>query len=255
MDRLRRRAGNLLPRSSSEADPSSPSVDDRKLVGSPASSRKSMTLCRARPNCSTSAPRRRWRAKALAERKQLRIIVLGSSSAPALRRFQSAFAYPTQLRIGLEKGPPWCRYRGDRNRGIGGQDVEEMAARMRTEMQHNPASLVIWQIGTNAAIRQMPLDKFGKTLRGVLALGKVAGSHLRADEPAVCSCCRSRASDKEAYERVMAEARQRNIPLVSSVATTSCVPGTKTACLYAQFSCSSMDRISTISARSVSASC
>jgi hypothetical protein len=47
---------------------------------------------------------------------------------------------------------------------------------MQVEMQENPASLVIWQTGTNAAIRHMPLDKFDSTLRGGLKLGKSLGA-------------------------------------------------------------------------------
>src|SRR5205807_1963490 len=62
------------------------------------------------------------------------------------------------------------------NRGIGGQDVEEMASRMRAEMQGNPASLVVWQTGTNAAIRHMPHDKFERWLRNGLTLGKSLGA-------------------------------------------------------------------------------
>ena len=66
-------------------------------------------------------------------------------------------------------------------------------------------SLVIWQTGTNAAIRHMPLDKFDKTLRGGLALGKSLGADFVLMNlqyvPAVVA-----APDKEAYEKVMADA-------------------------------------------------
>ena len=176
------------------------------LVGSPVSPAfaQSMTLCRAKPELLDLGAPLPVARKAVAERKQLRIIALGSSSTSGYGASNPAFAYPTQLRIGLEKGLPGVDIEVI-NRGIGGQDVEEMAARMRTEMQHNPASLVIWQTGTNAAIRQMPLDKFGKTLRGGLALGKSLGADFVLMNlqyvPAVVA-----ALDKEAYERVMAEA-------------------------------------------------
>ena len=80
-----------------------------------------------------------------------------------------------------------------------------MAARMRTEMEGNPASLVIWQTGTNAAIRQMPLDKFDTTLRAGLKLGKSLGADFVLMNlqyvPAVVA-----APDKEAYENIMASA-------------------------------------------------
>ncbi len=91
------------------------------------------------------------------------------------------------------------------NRGIGGQDVEEMAARMRAEMQENPASLVVWQTGTNAAIRHMPLETFTLNLRNGLALGKSLGADFVLMNlqyvPAVVAV-----SDKDAYEKIMAGA-------------------------------------------------
>lgn len=163
-----------------------------------------MTLCRAQPallELGTSLPIAR---KSIAERKQLRIIALGSSTTAGYGVSNPAFAYPTQLRIGLEKALPGIDIEVI-NRGIGGQDVEEMAARMRAEMEGNPASLVIWQTGTNAAIRHMPLDKFDTTLRGGLKLGTSLGADFVLMNlqyvPAVVA-----APDKEAYEKIMAGA-------------------------------------------------
>lgn len=163
-----------------------------------------MTLCRAQPallELGTSLPIAR---KSIAERKQLRIIALGSSTTAGYGVSNPAFAYPTQLRIGLEKALPGIDIEVI-NRGIGGQDVEEMAARMRAEMEGNPASLVIWQTGTNAAIRHMPLEKFDKTLRAGLKLGTSLGADFVLMNlqyvPAVVA-----ALDKEAYEKIMANA-------------------------------------------------
>jgi len=165
---------------------------------------QSMKLCRAKPallELGTNLPVVR---KAIAERKLFRIIALGSSTTAGYGVSNPAFAYPTQLRIGLEKELHGIDIEVI-NRGIGGQDVEEMAARMRTEMEDNPASLVIWQTGTNAAIRHMPLDKFDTTLRAGLKLGKSLGADFVLMNlqyvPAVVA-----APDKEAYENIMAAA-------------------------------------------------
>ena len=165
---------------------------------------QSMTLCRATPALlalGTTLPVER---KAMAEKKALRIIALGSSTTAGYGVSNPAFAYPTQLRIGLEKALPGIDIEVI-NRGIGGQDVEEMAARMRSEMEDNPPSLVIWQTGTNAAIRHMPLEKFDSTLRGGLRLGKSLGADFILMNlqyvPAVAA-----APDKEAYEKIMADA-------------------------------------------------
>ncbi len=165
---------------------------------------QSMTLCRAKPGLLALGTNLPVARRAIAEKKTLRIIALGSSTTAGYGVSNPAFAYPTQLRIGLEKALPGIDIEVI-NRGIGGQDVEEMAARMQVEMQENPASLVVWQTGTNAAIRQMPLDKFTRWLRNGLALGKSLGADFVLMNlqyvPAVVA-----APDKEAYEKIMADA-------------------------------------------------
>lgn len=165
---------------------------------------QSMTLCRATPQLLDLGNPLAVARKALAERKQLRIMALGSSSTAGYGVSNPAFAYPTQLRIGLEKALPSIDFEVI-NRGIGGQDVEEMAARMQEEMRGNLPSLVIWQTGTNAAIRHMPLDTFESRLRGGLKLGKSLGADFVLMNlqyvPAVVAV-----SDKDAYEKIMAAA-------------------------------------------------
>lgn len=163
---------------------------------------QSMTLCRAKPELLELGSPLNIARKAIAARKQLRIIALGSSSTAGYGVSNPAFAYPAQLKMGLDKALPGIDVEVV-NRGIGGQDVEEMATRMRAEMEGNPASLVVWQTGTNAAIRHMPLDKFERWLRNGLALGKSLGSDFVLMNlqyvPAVVA-----AADKEAYEKIMA---------------------------------------------------
>jgi lysophospholipase L1-like esterase len=165
---------------------------------------QSMTLCRAKPELLDLGNPLPVSRKAVAERKKLRIIALGSSSTAGYGVSNPAYAYPVQLRIGLENALPGVDI-DVVNRGIGGQDVEEMAARMRTEMKENPASLVVWQTGTNAAIRQMPLEKFTRWLHNGLALGKSLGADFVLMDlqyvPAVVAL-----PDEEAYEKVMATA-------------------------------------------------
>ena len=163
---------------------------------------QSMANCRAKPGLLDLGAPLPIARKALTERKKLRIIALGSSSTAGYGVSNPVFAFPMQLRIGLEHALPAIDVEVI-NRGIGGQDVEEMAARMRTEMLENLPSLVVWQTGTNAAIRHMPLDRFESLLRGGLKIGKSLGSDFVLMNlqyvPAVVAV-----SDREAYEKVMA---------------------------------------------------
>lgn len=164
---------------------------------------QSMTLCRAKPELLELGAPLPVARKAMAERRQLRIIALGSSSTAGYGVSNPAFAYPMQLRIGLEKALPGIDIEVI-NRGIGGQDVEEMAARMRAEMMSHPPSLVIWQTGTNAAMRHMPIALFEQRLRDGIKLGQSLGADFVLMSlqyaPAVVAL-----SDEGVYERVMAK--------------------------------------------------
>ena len=164
---------------------------------------QSMTACRAKPELLKIGSTLSVARKAMAERKHLRIIALGSSSTVGYGVSNPAYAYPMQLRIGLEKALPGIEIEVI-NRGMGGQDVEEMAARMRAEMMSNPPSLVIWQTGTNAAMRHMPLDLFERRLRDGIKLGQSLGADFVLMSlqyaPAVVAL-----QDEEVYERVMAK--------------------------------------------------
>ena len=163
---------------------------------------QSMTHCRAKPDLLTLGAPLDAARKSIAERKRLRIIALGSSSTAGYGVSHPSFAYPAQLKMGLDRALPGVEVEV-LNRGIGGQDVEEMAVRMRSELQENPASLLVWQTGTNAAMRHMPLEKFEMLLRGGIGLGKSLGTDVVLMNlqyvPAVVAL-----PDEKQYEQAMA---------------------------------------------------
>jgi acyl-CoA thioesterase I len=167
-----------------------------------AASPQSMTLCRAKAELLELGAPLEVARKAIATRKQLRIIALGSSSTAGYGVSNPAYAYPAQLKMGLDKALPGVDV-DVINKGIGGQDVEEMVARMREDMQDNPASLMVWQTGTNAAIRHMPHEKFERWLRRGMTIGRSLGTDVVLMNlqyvPAVVAM-----EDKQAYEKIMA---------------------------------------------------
>ena len=144
--------------------------------------------------------------------KHIRIVAMGSSSTQGYGTTNPQFAYPAQLKIRLEEAVPsinvmvW-------NKGIGGQDAEEMAERMKHDVLPEKAHLVIWQVGTNSAIRRTPLDRFANRLRAGIDIGKSLGADFLLMNlqyvPAVVSL-----PDEEDYARTMAEvAKEKNAGL------------------------------------------
>ena len=96
----------------------------------------------------------------LAARQPVRIIAFGSSSTEGIGASSPAATYPSP--------PESCTHRGLAartnlssvlNRGIGGEDADDMARRLPTVIAEHP-DLIIWQTGTNDPLRGVPLDRF-----------------------------------------------------------------------------------------------
>jgi acyl-CoA thioesterase-1 len=140
---------------------------------------------------------------AVAEERQLRIVAMGSSSTLGYGVTNPQFAYPAQLKIRLEKAMPGIEIHVI-NKGIGGQNAVEETARMKADMQPEHTHLVVWQVGTNSAIRRMPLGLFADRLRTGINIGKALGADFVMMNlqyvPAVVAL-----PDEEEYARVMAE--------------------------------------------------
>jgi acyl-CoA thioesterase-1 len=143
---------------------------------------------------------------AVVDRQELRIVAMGSSSTQGYGASNPQFAYPAQLKVKLEAAMPGISVQVF-NKGIGGQDAEEMAARMRQDVRPERAHLVVWQVGTNSAIRRTPLDKFAQKLRDGIDIGKSLGANFVMMNlqyvPAVVSL-----PDEEQYAKVMADVAQ-----------------------------------------------
>lgn len=101
--------------------------------------------------------------EALTDHEALKVVALGSSSTQGYGSTSPEHAYPVQLQEILQH-----HFRRSEilmiNKGVGGDDVEQMAARLEKDVILEHPNLVIWQTGTNAAIRHVPLDIFGAAL-------------------------------------------------------------------------------------------
>lgn len=146
------------------------------------------------------------------DERDLRIVAMGSSSTQGYGASNPQFAYPAQLRMKLEAALPGVSIHVQ-NKGIGGQDADEMAARMKSDVSPERAHLVVWQVGTNSAIRRTPLQSFANRLRNGIDIGKSLGADFVLMNlqyvPAVVAL-----PDEEDYARTMAEvAREKGAGL------------------------------------------
>jgi len=91
-------------------------------------------------------------AARIAQREAVTIVALGSSSTAGAGASSLAFTYPARLEVELKAQFPGIPIRV-LNRGVGGEDVKEMLERMDTDVAAAKPDLVIWQLGTNAILR------------------------------------------------------------------------------------------------------
>lgn len=94
------------------------------------------------------------------------VVAFGSSSTEGAGASTPDHAYPARLERSLRAALPGWEVRVV-NRGIGGQDVAEMLARLDADVLAERPQLVVWQTGANAALRGMDPAVF----RDILADG------------------------------------------------------------------------------------
>ena len=100
----------------------------------------------------------------IAAGRPVKIIAIGSSSTAGAGASSSASSYPSRLEAELRARFPQLSITVI-NRGINGEEAAQMLARFdRAVMSENP-DLVLWQVGTNAVLRNDDVVKVADTVR------------------------------------------------------------------------------------------
>ena len=96
-------------------------------------------------------------AARVAQKESVTIIAFGSSSTAGAGASSPDATYPARLEVELKAAFPGVPIRVI-NRGVGGEDVAEMLARFDRDITSAKPDLVLWQIGTNALLRDNGVD-------------------------------------------------------------------------------------------------
>jgi acyl-CoA thioesterase-1 len=116
---------------------------------------------------------------------RLKIVAFGSSSTEGVGTTTPDAAYPAQLQKHLSQ-----ELAADSieviNRGIGGEDIDDMLARLDTDILAKKPDMVIWQIGSNDPLRNVPIDRFEAETREGIARIRAAGADVILMEPQWC---------------------------------------------------------------------
>ena len=130
-------------------------------------------------------------AQRLAHGASITIVAFGSSSTEGVGASSPAHTYPARLQADLAALMPAGEPVTVVNRGIGGEDADDMLARLQRDVIAAKPDLVIWQTGTNDPLRKLPLDRFETETRDGIARMRAAGIDVVLMEPQDCRMMRA----------------------------------------------------------------
>jgi acyl-CoA thioesterase-1 len=93
-------------------------------------------------------------ALALASGEQVTIVAIGSSSTAGAGATKPENSYPARLEAELREQYPTADIKVI-NAGANGEEASQMIARFETDVLAHQPDLVLWQVGTNAVLRDM----------------------------------------------------------------------------------------------------
>ncbi|WP_336487403.1 SGNH/GDSL hydrolase family protein [Methylobacterium nigriterrae] len=126
-------------------------------------------------------------ARQVASGEPLRIVAFGSSSTEGIGASSPAAAYPARLEAALKRALPQLAGQVRvLNRGIGGQHVDDMLARLERDVLAAEPHLVIWQTGSNDPLRGVGLEHFREVTVAAVQRMQEAGIDVVLMEPQWC---------------------------------------------------------------------
>jgi lysophospholipase L1-like esterase len=121
-------------------------------------------------------------ARRLADHASVTIVAIGSSSTAGAGASSPAASYPSRLAVELAAQFPGQPIRVI-NRGVNGEEADDMLARFADDVVAEKPDLVLWQVGTNSVLRGGALAPIGRVfLEGVRQL-KATGADVVMIDP------------------------------------------------------------------------
>jgi hypothetical protein len=121
-------------------------------------------------------------ARLLASGKPIKIVALGSSSTYGKGASSSAAAYPNRLAEELTRHFPGHEFTV-LNRGVSGEEITDMLARLDKAVIAEHPDLVLWQVGTNSVLRDRALPPHVAELHQGLLRLKATGADVVLIDP------------------------------------------------------------------------
>jgi lysophospholipase L1-like esterase len=157
-------------------------LDKVKEVAKSASDIFSRVPCRSPKGGAKSMGSLPHVATKLAAGQPVLIIAFGSSSTAGYGSTSPEFTYPNRLAAQLHRQYPGADITVV-NRGQGGEDAPEMMKRLKESVIDMKPDLVIWQVGTNAVLRNLDPAETEKMVDDGVARIQAAGADIVLVDP------------------------------------------------------------------------
>ena len=156
-------------------------------------------------------------ARRIADGEPLTIVAIGSSSTAGAGASSTAANYPSRLAVELKQ-----RFPGHDitvlNRGVNGEETQQMMARFETGVIAAHPDLVIWQVGTNSVLRDHPLKPHSVLLREGIEELKDAGTDVVLMDMQFAPRVLAKPETPDMEEQIALAAKETNVDLFSRFA-------------------------------------
>lgn len=106
-------------------------------------------------------------SRAVHRKRTVKVLAIGSSSTVGVGASSPSASYVARLETNLEGAVHGMNFNVE-GRGLSGEVAQGAADRMKREVEETKPDLVIWQVGTNDAIRHVGVDRFKGCLKTTL---------------------------------------------------------------------------------------
>jgi acyl-CoA thioesterase I len=148
----------------------------------------------------------------LASGQPLTIVAIGSSSTAGAGATSPEASYPSRLAVELRAKFPG-REITVLNRGVNGEETDNMMARFASDVMAAHPQLVLWQIGTNSVLRDHPLGSHNVELREGIEKLKNSGTDVVLIDPQFAPAVLAKPETPGMVEQIAIAAKEENVDL------------------------------------------
>jgi acyl-CoA thioesterase I len=151
-------------------------------------------------------------ARRLAGGDKLTIVAVGSSSTAGAGASSPGASYPSRLAAELTQRFPG-RDIDVLNRGVNGEETNDMMARFDTGVIAEHPQLVLWQLGTNSVLRDQPLKPHSVELHEGIEELKATGADVVLIDPQYAPRVLAKPETPGMVDQIALAAKEENIDL------------------------------------------